>query len=223
MKASNLIALYKLAEIGAYARPVQVSTGMVARDLDVSQQTASRRLIEMEKRGLIERSLEGRNQRVRITREGLNNLGEMYRVLKPVFENPKKEIIMNAVLFSGLSEGSYYMSLEGYRKQFRSKLGFDPFPGTLNLRVAKDSMSERREMNAFPHISIEEFADKDRTYGGARCYRALVNRKIDAAIVVPIRAHYGEDVLEIIAAENLRKRLRLKDGDVVSVQVPFDA
>ena len=136
MKASDLIALYKLAEIGATEREVRVSTGSVAREMEVSQQTASRRLIEMEKKGLIERSLEGRNQRVRITREGLNNLGEMYRVLKPVFENPKKEVMMKAVLFSGLSEGSYYMSLEGYRKQFRSKLGFDPFPGTLNLRVA---------------------------------------------------------------------------------------
>ena len=222
MKASNLIALYKLAEIGAYSRQVQVSTSMIAKDLEVSQQTASRRLIEMEKKGLIERSLEGRNQRVKITREGLNNLGEMYRVLKPVFDNPKKEIVMNAILFSGLSEGSYYMSLEGYRKQFRSKLGFDPYPGTLNLRIAKESMSERREMNAFPHVSIEEFADKDRTYGGARCFHAIVNGKIRAAIVVPIRAHYGEDVLEIIAAENLRKLLRLKDGDVVSVRVPFE-
>jgi riboflavin kinase len=215
--------LYKLAEIGASEREVQVSTGMVARELDVSQQTASRRLIEIEKKGLIARSVEGRNQRVRITRDGLNNLGEMYRVLKPVFENPKKEVVMKAVLFSGLSEGSYYMGLEGYRTQFRSKLGFDPFPGTLNLRIAKESMGERREMNAFPHIIIEEFADKDRTYGGARCYRALVNRKVHAAIVVPIRAHYGEDVLEIIAAENLRKRLRLKDGELVSVQVSFDA
>lgn len=223
MKASYLMTLYKLAEIGASEREVQVSTDMVARDLGVSQQTASRRLIEIEKKGLILRSFEGRNQRIRITREGLNNLGQMYRALKPVFENPRKQIVMRAVLFSGLSEGSYYMSLEGYRKQFRSKLGFDPFPGTLNLRVAKESMSERQEMNAFPHVSIEEFADKDRTYGGARCYRALVNRKIPAAIVVPIRAHYGEDVLEIIAAENLRKRLRLKDGDVVSVQVSFEA
>ena len=223
MNASHIIVLYRLAEMGAYEHEVALSTGVVAGKLGISQQTASRRLIDMEEKGLIERTIDGRSQRVRITKQGFNVLGELYRTLKPVFENPKRDLELNAVLFSGLSEGSYYMGLEGYRKQFRSKLGFDPFPGTLNLRIVKESMSQRSEMNAYPHVDIEEFADKNRTYGGARCYRAVVQRKIEGAIVVPIRAHYGEDVLEIIAPENLRKRLRLKDGDVVAVQVPFSA
>lgn len=217
-----MLALYKLVEMGAH-RDVPLSTSLFARSLGLSQQTASRRLIEMEKHGLIERSTFGRTQKIRITKNGLDKLTEMYQVLKPVFDAPKKELVMDAVLFSGLSEGSYYMSLEGYRKQFRSKLGFDPFPGTLNLRVRRESMNERREMNLYPFVPIDEFADKDRTYGGAKCYRALVNGKIAGAIVVPIRAHYGEDVIEIIAAENLRKSLRLKDGDVVNVRVPFDS
>jgi riboflavin kinase, archaea type len=214
------MVLYRLAEMGAFERSVALSTSLVASRLGVSQQTASRRLIDMENEGLIERTTDGRSQKVRITKQGFNALGEMYKTLKPIFETPKRDLELNAVLFSGLSEGSYYMSLEGYRRQFRSKLGFDPFPGTLNLRIVKDSMSQRSEMNAYPHVDIEEFADKNRTYGGARCYKAIVQRKIEGAIVVPIRAHYGEDVLEIIAPENLRKRLRLKDGDAVSVQVP---
>jgi riboflavin kinase, archaea type len=113
------------------------------------------------------------------------------------------------------------MSMEGYRKQFRSKLGFDPFPGTLNLRVTRDSMVQRRELENHPFVAIDGFADKERTYGGARCYHVIVGGKIRGAIVEPIRAHYGKDVIEIIAPENLRRRLRLKDGDVVEVQVPL--
>ena len=217
------MALYKLAEMGAHTRSLPVSTGLLARGLGVSQQTASRRLIEMERKGLIVRSLDRRTQKVKITREGSSSLSGMYRVLKPIFETAKRELVMTAVLFSGLSEGSYYMGMEGYRKQFRSKLGFDPFPGTLNLRVTNDSMDERRELNGYPSLSIEEFADRERTYGGARCYRAIVNQKIQGAIVVPIRAHYGEDVIEIISPENLRRRLRLKDGDFVNVRVPYGA
>jgi riboflavin kinase, archaea type len=183
----------------------------------LSQQTASRRLIEMEKQGLIERSAKGRTQKVKITKLGLASLGEMYRMLKPAFEGPKGVLTIKATVFSGLSEGSYYMSMEGYRRQFRSKLGFDPFPGTLNLRVTRDSMSSRRELENHPFVPIDGFADKERTYGGARCYLVTVAGKVRGAIVVPIRAHYGEDVIEIIAPENLRKRLRLKDGDVVEV------
>jgi riboflavin kinase, archaea type len=219
VKPSVLIALYKLAELGAYAKEVSLSTGAFARGLGLSQQTASRRLIEMERLDLIERSIDGKAQQVRITRVGLNSLSEMYKTLKPAFEGPKQELTIKAAVFSGLSEGSYYMSMEGYRKQFKSKLGFDPFPGTLNLRVTKDSMVQRRELESHPFVNIDGFADKDRTYGGARCYPVIVGGKVQGAIVMPIRAHYGEDVIEIIAPENLRRRLRLQDGDLVEVQV----
>ncbi len=215
------MALYKLAEMGAYEREVAVPTGTFARGLGLSQQTASRRLIDLERQGLIERSADGRVQKVKMTKQGINSLMELHRVLKPVFEAPRQELHIEAVVFSGLSEGSYYMSMEGYRKQFKSKLGFDPFPGTLNLRVAKDSAAQRRELDGYPFVGIEGFADKERTYGGARCYPAIVGDKVKGAIVVPIRAHYGEDVIEIIAPENLRRRLRLKDGDTVDVRVPF--
>ena len=222
MKASHLLALYKLAEMGAYGKETAVSTGMVAKSLELSQQTASRRLIELEKRGLIERSIDGKIQKVKITKEGGNSLAEMYRTLKPVFEGPSQELLIKGILFSGLSEGSYYMGLEGYRRQFRAKLGFDPFPGTLNLRISKDSMSQRRELEGYPFIGIDGFADKERTYGGARCYKVALAGKIQGAIIVPIRAHYREDVIEIIAPENLRKLLRLRDGDTVEVSVLED-
>ena len=219
MKPSHLLALYKLVEVDAHERDVTYSTADVAREIGVSQQTASRRLIEMERLGLIQRLRKGRNQSVRITKEGLTNLTEMYLVLKRVFETPKKELVLRGTVFSGLAEGSYYMSLDGYRKQFKAKLGFDPFPGTLNLRVGKDDLEQRRQLESYPFIHIEGFANKTRSYGAAKCYRAIVNEKAKGAVVIPIRAHYGEDVVEIISTESLRKRFRLKDGDMVQVRI----
>ncbi len=219
MKPAHLLALYKLAEMGAHQKEIQCSTEDVAQGIGTSQQTASRRLIEMEQLGLIHRTRDGRNQRVQITNDGLQRLTGMYRVLKQVFEATKNELVMNGVVFSGLSEGSYYMSLEGYRKQFRSKLGFDPYPGTLNLRIGKEDQNERRLLESFPFIYVEGFANAQRSYGPAKCFKAVVNEKIQSAIVLPIRAHYGEDVVEIIAPQPLRKLLRLKDGDTVKVRV----
>lgn len=223
MKSSHLLVLYKLAESGANDEGVSWNTTDLAREIGSSQQTASRRLIEMEKLGLIERVREGRNEKVRITREGLSNLTGMYQVLKRVFEAPKKELVMTAAVFSGLGEGSYYVGLEGYRKQFRSKLGFDPFPGTLNLRVRKEDLGERRLLETYPFIPIDGFANEKRTYGGAKCYKATVDEKATGAIIIPIRAHYGEDVVEIISPEPLRKRLRLKDGDLVRVKALLES
>jgi len=219
LKPAHLLALYKLAEMGANEKEIECSTEDVAQGIGTSQQTASRRLIEMEQLGLIQRTREWRNQRVRITSNGLQHLTGMYRVLKRVFEAAKEELVMNGVVFSGLSEGSYYMSLEGYRKQFRSKLGFDPYPGTLNLRIRKEDQNERRLLESFPFIYVEGFANAQRSYGPAKCFKAVVNEKIQSAIVLPIRAHYGEDVVEIIAPHPLRKQLKLKDGDLVRVRV----
>ncbi len=223
MKPSHLLALYRLAELGAYQRNVPYSTSLVAESIGVSQQTASRRLIEMEKLGLLTRSLEGRSQTVRITREGLESLTQMYRVLRLVFEAPRAEVEINAVVFSGLSEGAYYMGMEGYRKQFRSKLGFDPFPGTLNLRVKKEDLVARRELDNNAFIEIEGFANKTRTYGAVKGYRAIINGEVQGAIIVPVRAHYGEDVIEVVSPEKLRTRFNLKDGDAVNIRVLFGA
>jgi riboflavin kinase, archaea type len=219
LKPAHLLALYKLAEMGAQNKKTDCSTKDLAVGIGASQQTASRRLIEMEKAGLIQRTWAGRNQMVQITSNGLQELAGMHRVLKNVFEGLPTELVMNGVVFSGLSEGGYYMSLEGYRKQFRAKLGFDPYPGTLNLRVRKEDQNERRLLETFPFIYVEGFSNSKRSYGPAKCFKTLVDEKVQSAIVLPIRAHYGEDVVEIIAPVALRKQLRLKDGDSVRVRV----
>ena len=223
MKPSHLLALYKLSEMGAIDKDVVCSTLDVAEGIGTSQQTASRHLIEMEKLGLIERTREGRDQKLRITGDGHRQLSDMYLNLKRVFDAPKKDLVITGTVFTGLSEGSYYMSLDGYRKQFISKLGFDPFPGTLNLRVSKEDLNQRKALDAYPFVYIEGFANEKRTYGPAKCFRAVVNEKIKSAIVLPIRAHYGEDVVELIAAVSLRKKFKLVDGDKVRVRVPIES
>jgi riboflavin kinase len=207
--------------MGATENEVVCNTSEVAKGIGSSQQTASRRLIEMEKLGLIERARDGRDQKLRITGEGYRQLSDMYLNLKRVFEAPKKDLVINGTVFTGLSEGSYYMSRDGYRKQFISKLGFDPFPGTLNLRVTKDSLDDRKALDTYPFIYIEGFANEKRTYGPAKCFRALVNEEAMSAIVLPIRAHYGEDVVELISPVSLRKQFKLVDGAKVRVRVPI--
>ncbi|HZY93575.1 MAG TPA: DUF120 domain-containing protein [Candidatus Bathyarchaeia archaeon] len=219
MKASYTPVLFKLAELGGHEKSVGISTGELAKTLSISQQSASRLLVAMEKVGLIERQRQGRDQTVRLTKVGLESLAEIHGLLTRVFEPVKDDLILATTVFSGLGEGSYYMSLEGYRKQFRSKLGFDPFPGTLNLRIRREDLGKRKMMEGFPAIEIEGFANDKRTYGGAYCYRALINEDLKGAVIAPIRAHYGEDVLEVIAPYHLRKQLRLKDGDTVRVKI----
>jgi len=42
-----------------------------------------------------------------------------------------KEVIVEGTLFTGLGEGSYYISRDGYVRKIKEYLDFDPFPGTI--------------------------------------------------------------------------------------------
>ena len=110
-------------------------------------------------------------------------------------------------IVTGLGEGQYYISREGYRKQFNLKLGFDPSPGTLNLKLAEPFPQAEADF-----IKIEGFVDENGTFGGCKCYRVMIG-DIKGAIVRPERSSYPPDLVEVIAPVHLRKALNLKDGD----------
>lgn len=218
IKPSLLITLYKLIEVGAYPDEVIFTTTELARLLTASQQTASRHLIELERMGLIHRVRLGRRESIKITAAGTRHLDNMFLTLKRAFEMKKSETVFEGTLFSGMGEGAYYISQPGYRNQFVSKLGFEPYPGTLNLRVRKGDQEEVRLLEASPFILIEGFTDGNRSFGPAKCFHTSIGEKADGALIVPVRTHYSGDVVELISPEYLRKLLHLKDGDIVKVK-----
>jgi len=213
--------LLALAELGATSSEVEITTLGLAKKLGCSQQTASRHLIELEKADLISRTVTKRGCRIRITGRGIEVLREVYMSLRRVLEEALPPyLIIRGVVFTGLGEGAYYVTREGYRKQFVEKLGFEPYPGTLNLRLVDDeSLRVRRELDLYPGIEIEGFTGEGRTFGAGKCFRAIVNDEIEAAVVIAYRTHYGPSVIELISPVCLRDKLGLKDGDMVKVKV----
>lgn len=212
----NLI--YTLVRMGAYGKFIRTSTVGLARECGISQQTASRKLIEFESAGLIERKMDRRGQSVRLTQKAISELKDVYKNIRPVFENKTRGIAIEGKVFSGMGEGGYYIGMPGYRKQFIQKLGFDPFPGTLNIKLETErDLGAKIELEKTPSIRIEGFSDDKRTYGAANCYRATVGG-VEASILVIERTHHPTDVIEIISPFYLRKKLKLKDGSLVAVK-----
>jgi len=218
MKPGLLITLYKIAETAGSVGEAKCTTNEIAKKLGFSQQTASRHLIELEKLGHIKRMKATRGELIQITPKGAEQLNMMYLTLQRIFEGPKREVLIEGEVFTGLGEGAYYVSQPGYRRQFIEKLGFDPYPGTLNLKVEK-SQRERKLLETYPSITLEGFMNGMRSFGQVKCYRARVDNRIEGIVVTAMRSHYGEDVLEIVAPKNLRQILGLKDGDSVKVRV----
>ncbi|MEM1543336.1 MAG: DUF120 domain-containing protein [Candidatus Bathyarchaeia archaeon] len=212
--------LYRLAEMGAYNRTIRVSTTDLAKDIGLSQQSTSRILMKMERMGLIERTSTREGSFIKISRGGEDLLRKVHLGLTAIFEGKPRSIIVEGRVFSGLGEGAYYVSREPYRRQFIEKLGFDPYPGTLNLKITSEQNARlRMDLDAYPGIEIQGFRNRDRTYGPVKCFHAIINDREKGAVVFALRSHYGKDVIEIIAPKYLRGQLGLKDGDKVKVEI----
>ncbi|MDH5595558.1 MAG: DUF120 domain-containing protein [Candidatus Bathyarchaeota archaeon] len=220
-KWKHFFTLYKLAEMGARDRTIKVSTEYLAEKMGASQQTASRNLIELDKKAWIKRTITPEGCLIKITEAGVTELKKLYSNLRLIMEAAYPlSVTLEGVLFTGLGEGAYYVTRDKYRKQFIEKLGFDPYPGTLNLKLTSEyDTKARSELETYPGIEIEGFKDESRTFGNVKCYPVVINNKMKGAVIFALRSHYNSSVLEIIAPTYLRSQLNLKDGHKVKVEV----
>jgi len=215
MKQYLLITLKELGLLGAMERRIEVSSQELATRLGISQQTASRYLQELDAEQLIMRELGVKKQLISITPLGKDALEAEYASYQQLFTLSSK-VIFTGRIVSGLGEGKYYTAHPGYQRQFEDKLGFTPFPGTLNVEIPSLERNKLRLLSS-GGITIDEFHTDNRTFGSVLCFKATING-VKAAIVLPKRSHYTA-VLECISPYHLKEKLHLKDGDTVQVTV----
>ena len=219
MKAYLLQMLKELALLGAINNRVEISSLELANQLETSQQTASRYVLELDKLDLINREMGIKKQLIQISDTGADILKEEYMQYRHIFELPQK-IRFDGHLVSGMGEGTYYLAQKGYVDQFHHHCGFKPFPGTLNVKIPQIEKNKLRLIKKFPGLEIEEFKTSNRTFGAVKCFNATVNDE-DCVLVLPSRGHYSK-ILEFISPKNLRKKLEIKDGDPVHIIINIE-
>ncbi len=214
----DLQCLKEIALKGGLKGPVWVSSQSLGSALGTSPQTASRRLQSLERQHHLSRSVNPDGQYVTVTRSGEEILRHEYADYCRVFGNGRDEFILQGTVVSGIGEGRYYMSLAPYVQQFSEKIGFAPYPGTLNIRLEPSSLQVRKRLDQLEWVQIQGFTAEGRTFGNARCLPCRIEG-IPCGIVIPGRTHYPDDVLELIAPVSLRESLRVDDTDEVKVEV----
>ena len=125
-----------------------------------------------------------------------------------------KKVVLNGTITRGLGEGAYFMSMQHYKKEIKKKLGFDAYPGTLNLKVSKSQINSLKKIKP---IEIDGFKKNKKKFGGADCYRAKI-KSINGSIIIPHLTKHN-DVIEFIAPIHLKSALKLKDGSKVKVEL----
>jgi len=119
---------------------------------------------------------------------------------------------IKGTLTSGLGEGAYYMSKELYAHQFKEKLGFKPYPGTLNIIIQDNYITSIKECL----LQAKKIKGKGK-FGDVLYIEAKLNNKINGALIFPVKTHHSPKILEFIAPVYIRQTLKLKDGDTVTI------
>ena len=209
---SYLELLLCISKKGGLFGSLETSTLKISKELGISQQTISRKLREMEAKGLIKRAVSPKGLILSLDNNGRDFLQKNYNELSQIFKINKTSIA--GIIQKGIGEGAYYVSQNQYQQQFKQKLGFVAFPGTLNLKINKEELAQLLAQKEA--IKISDFKTKTRSFGALTCYKIKINQ-MEAAIVKPERARHPEDIVEIIAPVNLRDSLKLKDNDKVKL------
>ncbi len=151
-----------------------------------------------------------------------------------------EKISIKGLVVTGAGEGSYYMSLRHYRNEFKKKLGFEPYIGTLNLELRGSELEKLNILRSAKGVTVEKFTsefasqtpriltrsaheyenERGMSFGAVKCFPAEIE-KIQCALLLPERSKY-RNVIEIICKEHLRKKLELKNGDQLEIIIILD-
>jgi riboflavin kinase, archaea type len=218
----HIVILSELLLSGAKNNFVELTTNEIAKKIKRSQQLASKELLDLEFFGCIKRNKKSKKYTIKVTEKGYQKVYDLFLFLKTAIESFKHIIDFEGHIITGMGEGAYYMSLKGYKQQFKEKLGYEPYPGTLNIKLNSSSYVEaKKEMLKYPSITIEGFSDQSRTFGWVKCYPAYINDSvnINSSILILERTHYDDSIIEIIAPFSIKEQFSLKNGDFIKLKV----
>jgi riboflavin kinase, archaea type len=224
LKVQHILTLTQLISKGAKHNFVPITTTSLGKSIQKSQQAASKHLLELEKDGFIKRIMNGRKVSVKITPKGYSEMIKLSSILKTSLKSFPSYIELRGNLVSGMGEGAYYMSLKGYTRQFRKKIGYVPFPGTLNVKLlGLEYIEAAEQFNSLDGIQIRGFSDGKRTYGWVKCFKAKLNNSINCDLIILERTHHDNSIIELISKFKLRDKAKIKNGSNLTIKIPIES
>ncbi len=131
--------------------------------------------------------------------------------------SPSGSIVLRGRITEGLKESSFFTHIPWVREQFITKLGIDPYPGTLNLDII--DVQDLEKLKKIKERKGIEIIPAESGFCSAKCFHVSVCGKIKGALIIPEVPDYPESKLEIISSERIRDVLPLRVGDLVEVEI----
>ena len=127
------------------------------------------------------------------------------------------DLSITGKIVSGAGEGAYFTQIGWVQQQCVEKLGFRPYPGTLNLQISKEFLPAIESLNQKKAIELVSPDDK---FCNAVVFRISMG-EISGAIILPeekVRIH-PKNIIEIIAPLNLKAALNMNYGDFLKIKI----
>ena len=126
-------------------------------------------------------------------------------------------IILIGKVISGLRQASFFTQLDWVQEQCFEKLGFKPYPGTLNLEIKKENL---HIVHSLPTKESFKLIPPDPDFCEADIVPVAIE-SLPGAIIVPSAevSLHAENILEIIAPVSIKETLDKNDGDTLKVVI----
>lgn len=109
------------------------------------------------------------------------------------------------------------MALAWVQQSLRERLGFSPFPATLNLRLeSEEEVAAWREVKR--DIAGIDLPPPDASFCRARCFLVDIEGRQRGAVIVPEVDGYPPNKIEVVASVRLKDELPVRDGDRISLE-----
>ena len=152
---------------------------------------------------------------------------------------------LSGAVSSGLGRAHVFMAQPHYQDQFQSVLGQKAWPGTLNITIEAEMLSQYialrqkagidtldapdearnlakgHDVSDYPLIRIRGFLRDGVSFGGASAFKGRITSKgesIECALLIPDLTRHV-DVIEVISIAFLREHFDLKNGDLVTLSL----
>ena len=128
-----------------------------------------------------------------------------------------EQLQINGRIVSGAGEGAYFTQIDWVQQQCDEKLGFKPYPGTLNLEISEEFLPSVEILEQQKGI---ELISPDPKFCNAVTFQVLLGG-INGAIILPeekVRVH-PKNIIEIIAPLSIKATLKVKDGDSLKITI----
>lgn len=127
------------------------------------------------------------------------------------------EFTIQGRLIQGSKRAAFFTQLEWVKKQCLEKLGFTPFPGTVNVEVLQTDIEKLALIQKEKGIAL---IPPDPQYCEGKALKASIGG-IEGCVFIPpetVNVHQS-NIIEFMGPVHVKSTLSIEDGDVVSIMI----